>query len=144
MATSHGKGACDYLGETVKRLAARASLQRPYNYQLMTPRQLFDWACTNIPAAYFGYCSSEGYAREQSSLERRFQLSRTIPGTRKLHSFAPISNSTVEVRPYSASDTSRKESHFSEEWYSTRIDCWLCHLFVRWELVAGLCTWSLQ
>ncbi len=30
-ATSHGKGACDGLGETVKRLAARASLQRPYN-----------------------------------------------------------------------------------------------------------------
>ena len=75
----------------------------------MTPRQLFDWACTSIPAAYFGYCSSEDYAREQSSLERRFQLSRTIPGTRKLHSFVPISNSTLEVRSYSASDTFRKE-----------------------------------
>ena len=32
-ATSHGKGACDGLGGTVKRLAARASLQRPYNDQ---------------------------------------------------------------------------------------------------------------
>ena len=40
-ATSHGKGACDGLGGTVKRLAARASLQRPYNDQLMIPRQLF-------------------------------------------------------------------------------------------------------
>ena len=29
-ATSHGKGACDGVGGTVKRLAARASLQRPY------------------------------------------------------------------------------------------------------------------
>ena len=95
-ATSHGKGACDGLGGTVKRLAARVSLQRPYNDQLMTPRQLFDWACSNIPAAYFGYCSNEDYAREQSSLEHRFQLSRTIPGTRKLHSFVPISDSTVE------------------------------------------------
>ena len=47
-ATSHGKGACDGLGGTIKRLAARASLQRPYNDQLMTPRQLFDWACSNI------------------------------------------------------------------------------------------------
>ena len=28
--------------------AARASLQRPYNDQLMTPHQLFDWACSNI------------------------------------------------------------------------------------------------
>ena len=30
-ATSHGKGPCDGLGGTVKRLAAHASLQRPYN-----------------------------------------------------------------------------------------------------------------
>ena len=108
-ATSHGKGACDGLGGTVKRLAARASLQRPYNDQIMTPRQLFDWACINVPSVYFGYCSNEEYSREKSSLERRFQLSRTIPGTRKLHSFAPVSNSTVEVRLYSSSDASRKE-----------------------------------
>ena len=105
----HGKRACDGLGGTVKRLAARASLQRPYNDQLMTPRQLFDLACSNIPAAYLGYCSNEDYAREQSSLERCFQLSHTIPGTRKLHSFVPISDSTVEVKFYSSSDVSRKE-----------------------------------
>ena len=47
--------------------------------------------------------------REQRSLEHRFQLSHTIPGTRKLHSFVPISDSTVEVKLYSASDVSRKE-----------------------------------
>ena len=108
-ATSHGKGACDGLGGTVKRLAARASLQRPYNDQLMTPRQLFDWASVNVPAAHFGYCSNEDYKSEQRILDPRFQQSRTIPGTRKLHSFVPVSNSTVEVRSYSASDASRKE-----------------------------------
>ena len=108
-ATSHGKGACDGLGGTVKRLAARASLQRPYNDQVMTPRQLFDWACANIPAVHFEYCSSEDYTREQSSLEQRFALSRTIPGTRKLHSFVPLSDSTVQVKHYSTSDISRKE-----------------------------------
>ena len=114
----HGKRACAYdgLGGTVKQLAARASLQRPYNDQLMTLRQLFDLACSNMPAAYFGYCSNEDYAREQNSLERRFQLSRTIPGTRKLHSFVPISDSTVEVKFYSSSDVSQeKESSSSEE-----------------------------
>ena len=75
----------------------------------MIPHQLFDWACTNVPVAYFGYCSNKGYAKERSSLEQRFQLSRTIPGMRKLHSFVRISNSTVEVRHYSATDASRKE-----------------------------------
>jgi len=28
---SHGKGSCDGLGGNIKRLARRASLQRPYN-----------------------------------------------------------------------------------------------------------------
>ena len=79
-ATSHGKSACDGLGGTVKRLAARASLQRPYNEQIMTPRQLFEWACSNIPAVSFEYCSTEDYKREQTHLERRFERARTITG----------------------------------------------------------------
>ncbi len=41
-ATSHGKGACDGVGGTVKRLAARASLQRPYDEQIITPIELFE------------------------------------------------------------------------------------------------------
>ena len=35
--TSHSKSARDGLGGTVKRLAARASLHRPYEQQIMTP-----------------------------------------------------------------------------------------------------------
>ena len=35
-ATSHGKSACDGIGGTVKRLVTRASLQRPYNDQILT------------------------------------------------------------------------------------------------------------
>ena len=99
----YGKGACDGLGGT---LAAPASLQRPYNDQIMTPRQLFDWA---VPSVHFGYCSKEDYEREQHNLERCFHQSRTIPGTRKLHSFVPISKGKVIVSYYSVSDTSREE-----------------------------------
>ncbi len=75
----------------MKRLAARASLQKPYNDQLMTPCQLFDWATINIPAVHFEYCSAEDNEMEQKYLEQRFMKARTIPGTRKLHSFIPIS-----------------------------------------------------
>jgi len=49
-ATSHGKGPCDGVGGTVKRLAARASLQRPYNNQIFTPQQLFEFGCSEISA----------------------------------------------------------------------------------------------
>ena len=113
-ATSYGKGACDGLGGTVKRLAARTSLQRPYDQQIMTPRQLFDRVTTAIPTVHFEYCTTEDYEREQHHLEERFQTSRTIQGTRKLHSFVPILNDMLKVKPYSASSSSKETSSESE------------------------------
>ena len=47
-ATSHGKNACDGVGGTIKRLAARASLQRPVTNQILTSKQLFDFANDEI------------------------------------------------------------------------------------------------
>jgi hypothetical protein len=47
-ATFHWKSACDGVGGTLKRLAAKASLQRPYNDQIMTPHQLYEWAKSSI------------------------------------------------------------------------------------------------
>ena len=108
-ATAHGKGACDGLGGTVKRLAARASLQKPYNDQIMTPRQLFDWATINIPSVHFDYCSSDNYGIEQKCFEKRFLKARTIPGTRKLNSFIPISRDKLQVKVFSASSIFREE-----------------------------------
>ena len=46
-ATSHGKEPCDGVGGTVKRLAARASLQRAYIH-ITTPLKLFEFVSTNI------------------------------------------------------------------------------------------------
>ena len=68
----------------------------------MTPRQLFGWASANIPAVHFEYCSNEDYKREEHNLEQRLKEARTIPGTRKLHSFVPISVDKVQVRSFSA------------------------------------------
>ena len=45
-ATSHGKGACDGLGGTVKRLVTKASLQ---GQLISTPEAMFDYATVNIP-----------------------------------------------------------------------------------------------
>jgi len=49
-ATSHGKGLCDEVGGTVKRLATKASLQKAHFDQIQTPLQLYEWATTNITA----------------------------------------------------------------------------------------------
>jgi hypothetical protein len=40
-ATAHGKGPCYGVGSTIKRLAARSSLQ---HHQILTPAQLYSWA----------------------------------------------------------------------------------------------------
>ena len=108
-ATSHGKGACDGVGGTVKRLAARASLQRPYDQQIMTPHQLLEWATNNIPGITFEYSSLEEHKSEEAFLEERFKQSRTIPGTRKLHSFVPLSKSMVDTKMFSSSSNSKRQ-----------------------------------
>ena len=93
----------------MKRLAARASLQRPYVQQIMTPLQLFEWASNNIQGTVFKYCRCAEYDEVKEQLEIRFQTCRTILGTRKLHSFVPVSYDTVQVRAFSRSTTFKTE-----------------------------------
>ena len=114
-ATSHRKGACDGVGGTVKRLAARASLQKPFDQQIMSPTQLYEWAKENIPAIVFRYCSTEDYEVVKQELESRFRNSRTIPGTRKLHAFIPLSRHLVVVKLYSNSRDCKEEKVVKDE-----------------------------
>ena len=114
-ATLHGKGACDGVGGRIKRLAAKASLQRPYDQQIMTPRQLYDWASESIRTTFFGYCSSEEYEMELAHLQGRLEKARTIPGTRKLHSFVPLSLEKIETRKFSLSSILKVEKVVAAE-----------------------------
>ena len=108
-ATSHGKGPCDGVGGTVKRLAARASLQRPYDNQILTPRQLYEFGCAEIPTVNFYYATTKEYELETIFLHERFQSTKTIAGTHKLHSFCPTTSEKLEVREFSASEDKRIE-----------------------------------
>lgn len=112
-ATSHGKGPCDGVGGTVKRLAARASLQRPYENQILTARQIFEFGCASIPAVNFHFTSVEDHERESTFLEKRFESTRTIAGTHRLHSFRPISTDKLEVKDFSANEDKRIECVFA-------------------------------
>ena len=98
----------------MKRLAARASLQRPYNQQIMTPRQLYNWAHDNIPAIFFHYCSIEEYKAEEQFLQDRFARACTIAGTRKPHFFIPSSESTLLTKQYSNSPSYREVKIIAE------------------------------
>ena len=72
-ATAHGKGPCDGVGGTVKRLATKACLQRPYDNQILTPHQLFDWAVENFKTVSFEFSTQEEHIEtEIKFLEERF------------------------------------------------------------------------
>lgn len=109
-ATSHGKGPCDGVGGTIKRLAHKASLQRPYENQIITPLQLHQFASENIPNIMCQYTTIKEYNDEKTILEDRFSECKTIAGTQKLHCFKPVSETKIEVREYSSSSFSRVES----------------------------------
>ena len=78
-ATSHGKGPCDGVGGTVKRLATRASLQRPNN-PILTPKQLFEFAQQSITAVTFTFTTTEDHEAHRNRLQERFASARTVPG----------------------------------------------------------------
>ena len=107
-ATSHGKGPCDGVGGSVKRLAAKASLQRPYDKQIQTPMDLFIWADDNLPSIKVIFVGKDEIAEEEEKLRPRFADALTVTGTQRLHSFVPVPGSScmMRVREYSAQTNS--------------------------------------
>ena len=104
-ATSHGKGPCN----TVKRLAARASLQRSINNQITTPRQLVEFAESEIKSVNFYYATINEYETEANFFITRFESTRTIAGTHRFHCFQPISTGMLGARDFSSAATMRQE-----------------------------------
>lgn len=97
-ATAHGKGACDGVGGTVKRLATRASLQRPYENQILTPQQLFGWSIQNIKSVNFEFVKQEEYIDTEKFLSTRFEKAQTIKGTQQFHAYLPIKDNLTEIK----------------------------------------------
>lgn len=102
-ATSHGKSACDAIGGSFKREAARTSLRRIGENLITSAEQLFEWAHTRPNSkTKFIFCTNAEYEEESRLLRNRYNNVKTIQGTQSHHSFKPISNRLIEVRRYSA------------------------------------------
>lgn len=102
-ATSHGKSFCGDLGGTVKRLATKTSLQRPYENHIITLRQLYDFANKDIPGISFMYCTNEEYNENENKLSLCFDNSHAVSGTQRIHAIIPLSESQMLTKPYSLS-----------------------------------------
>ena len=103
-ATSHGKSPCDGIGGTVKRLVAKASLQQTTTNQILTPKEMFEWASKNISGINFFYVTTEEISNNAAKfdLATRFSSAKTLPGTRSHHSFIPTSNVELRMKRVSA------------------------------------------
>lgn len=89
-ATAHGKGPCDGLAGSVKRYAARASLQMDNKEHILTPQDLHSWAIKNFTGIDFTFITNADYLNKKTVLDVRYSLSETVKGTQSLHSFLPI------------------------------------------------------
>eukprot|EP00112_Aurelia_sp_Birch-Aquarium-sp1_P009177 Seg2032.1 transcript_id=Seg2032.1/GoldUCD/mRNA.D3Y31 product="hypothetical protein" protein_id=Seg2032.1/GoldUCD/D3Y31 len=90
-ATSHGKSPCDGLGGTVKRLAAKASLQRPVQNNILRAEAMFQYCNKEIHGIKFMYLTVAEMAHVKQKLAERFLVAKPIPGTRGFHQFTPLS-----------------------------------------------------
>ena len=97
-ATSHGKSPCDGLGGTVKRLAAKASLQRPVDNQILTAEAMFQYCKKEIHGINFVYLTGAEIANVRQELAERFLVAKTIPGTRGFHQFTPLSVCSIAAK----------------------------------------------
>ena len=98
-ATSHEKSPCDGIGGTVKRLVARASLQRPLDNQILSMEKMFEYCKSDIKGINFiKKISKENIAPVRQMLSTRFESGKTIPGTRSVHHFSPLSEGEVTYK----------------------------------------------
>lgn len=104
-ATAHGKGPCDGVGGTVKRMAARASLQLPIDAQITTSQGLYEWATkpNNLLKIDVIFSPEEDYTEAKKLLEMRYAKAKSITGTQKLHCVIPDGNGTLTVKEFSRS-----------------------------------------
>lgn len=95
-ATSHGKGPCDGIGGTLKRLAAKASLQRTFDNQILTANQLYEWAISGQSAMNYEYCTIPDYDESDKYVKQHFKNVKVISGTQKFHAFILSSKNRLQ------------------------------------------------
>lgn len=100
-ATAHGKGPCDGVGASIKRNAARYSLQCSSENRILTAKALFDYTKIYCKETVTFYSSKDAHLEATQNLKRRFDDAQTVPGTLQYHSFAVTEDNKLQLKKFS-------------------------------------------
>lgn len=90
--TSHGKSPCDGIGGTVKRTAAKASLQ---GIKIISVEEMHEFCTAKMKDITFVLIQMETMTALRLILNKRFEVAETVPGTRSFHHYIPLSENTI-------------------------------------------------
>lgn len=100
-ATSHGKGACDGIGGTVKRAAYQESLRRPYANQILDVDTLYQYLNDFSSTIEIIHVHSSKVADVRRATKARFADAVVIRGTQRYHRYVPVSQDSISVHELS-------------------------------------------
>jgi len=102
-ATSHGKGAVDGVGGTVKRLVWRRVLAE--KVIVSDAASFFNCAVSANTGICVLFVSANDVELNRAALNERWSCVTGIPGTHSIHSVVAVNDTTVMHKPYSLSNT---------------------------------------
>ena len=92
------------VGGTVKELVKLESLRKPFENQILTPLDMYQWADENIENIKFFCVSTEDTASHASVIQNRLTVAEATDGTRSYHCFWPIGQTKLELCTLSADE----------------------------------------
>ena len=104
-AISHEKLPYDGIGGAVKCHAAKRSLQRPLNNQILDYRAVLEVCQEEMKSIIFFGIDKEDMVEVREKMEKRFEGGKTVPGTRSSHHFIPQWASQIEYKLCSKDDS---------------------------------------
>ena len=104
-ATSQRKSPCDGIGGAVKPHAAKRSLQRPLNNQILDYRVVLEVCQEEMKSIIFFGTDKEDLVKVREKMEKRFEDDKTVPSTRSSHHFIPQSASQIGHKLCSEDDS---------------------------------------
>jgi hypothetical protein len=86
-------------------------LQQPYNDQIMTPHQLYEWAEWSIHHVNYDFVTKNEY--KEGLLSSWFATAETVHGPQQLPAYMPVKKGILNIKIYSVPPNCTENHVFS-------------------------------